>query len=74
MKFQTHSILFAVVVVMMCVRSSRGAQKALYHIEEVRNSSHHSDVDDRIYLDNGKVLKRDKRFLIYSGAGIAKVR
>lgn len=33
-----------------------------------------NDTADHIMLDDGKILKRDKRFLLFTGGGISKVR
>lgn len=73
MKFLLNLTFIIVIIELMKVERSYGAQKALYHIDNLRNVSHDSDAIDHIHLDDGKVLKRDKRFLLFSGAGVAKV-
>lgn len=73
MKLLSNFTFLVIFIEMMKVQRSNGAQKTLHHLNDVRNLSHHSDVIDHIQLDDGKVLKRDKRFLLFSGAGIAKV-
>lgn len=52
------------------VNGGKSAMLTLTSVNQIKNVTN----GDSIVIDTGKILKRDKRFLLFSGGGISKVR
>lgn len=70
-------LLFALILIeIIGLNEIIGGKSALYSPDHAKNNganSKNGTGDDYITMDAGKILKRDKRYLLFTGGGISKV-
>lgn len=50
------------------------AAKSIFHPTNDMINMNKDHSESYVHLSDGKILKRDKRYLLFSGGGISKVR
>lgn len=67
-------LLVAIFIGLVAVDTCDAANNILQPTNDVMLSHGQRNNDSYVHLSDGKILKRDKRFLLFTGGGISKVR